>query len=56
MLLPRQEMMKRIHFGIGPIAEQAGYNNMTTLINIHLKNGGTISGRADFGNVAPPTR
>jgi 2-methylcitrate dehydratase PrpD len=48
-----QEMMKRIHFGISPIAEQAGYNKMTTIIDIHLKDGRTISGRADFGKGSP---
>lgn len=46
-------MIKRIHFGVNPIAEQAGYNKMTTFIDIHLKNGRIISSRADFGKGSP---
>ena len=48
-----QAMIKRIHFGVNPVAEQAGYNKMTTIIDIHLKNGRTVSGRADFGKGSP---
>jgi len=46
-------MIERIHFGVNPIAEDAGYNKMTTIIDIHLKDGRTISGRADFGKGSP---
>ncbi|MGI9075501.1 MAG: MmgE/PrpD family protein [Bryobacteraceae bacterium] len=48
-----QAMIKRIHFGVNPIAEQAGYNKMTTIIDIHLNDRRTISGRADFGKGSP---
>jgi 2-methylcitrate dehydratase PrpD len=48
-----QEMLKRVHFYTDPIAEAAGYDKMTTIISIHLKNGRTISGRADFGKGSP---
>jgi len=48
-----QEMIKRVHFYTDPEAEAAGYDKMTTIINIHLKNGRTISGRADFGKGSP---
>ena len=48
-----QDMIRRIHFGVNPVAEAAGYNKMTTLIDIHLKDGKTISGRADFGKGSP---
>ncbi|WP_136063971.1 MmgE/PrpD family protein [Modicisalibacter radicis] len=48
-----QEMIGRVHFGVHPEAEAAGYDKMTTIIDIHLKNGQTISGRADFGKGSP---
>jgi 2-methylcitrate dehydratase PrpD len=48
-----QEMLKRVHFYTDPEAEAAGYDKMTTIINIHLKDGRTISGRADFGKGSP---
>lgn len=48
-----QEMIERIHFGVHPEAEAAGYDKMTTIIDIHLKDGRTISGRADFGKGSP---
>ena len=46
-------MIARIHFGVNPVAEAAGYNKMTTIIDIRLKDGRTISGRADFGKGSP---
>ena len=48
-----QEMIKRIRFYVDPEAEAAGYDKMTTIIKVHLKNGHTISGRADFGKGSP---
>jgi 2-methylcitrate dehydratase PrpD len=48
-----QDMIRKVHFGVNPIAEAAGYNKMTTIIDIHLKDGRTISGRADFGKGSP---
>lgn len=48
-----QELISRIHFGVNPVAEAAGYDKMTTIIDIHLKNGRTISGRADFAKGSP---
>ncbi|PYX85822.1 MAG: MmgE/PrpD family protein, partial [Acidobacteria bacterium] len=48
-----QEMIKRVRFYVDPEAEAAGYDKMTTIIKIHLKNGRTISGRADFGKGSP---
>ena len=49
-------MIARIEFGVDPVAEAAGYNKMTTIIEITLKDGRTISGRADVakGNPADP--
>jgi 2-methylcitrate dehydratase PrpD len=48
-----QEMIRRVHFGINDEAERAGYNKMTTIIDIHLKDGKKISGKADFGKGSP---
>jgi 2-methylcitrate dehydratase PrpD len=48
-----QDMVKRVRFYTDPEAEAAGYDKMTTIINIHLKDGKTISGRADFGKGSP---
>ncbi len=51
-----QEMIRRVEFGVDPVAEAAGYNKMTTVIEIKLKDGRVISGRADVakGNPANP--
>ena len=46
-------MIERVHFGMHPEAEAAGYDKMTTIIDIKLKDGQTISGRADFGKGSP---
>ncbi len=46
-------MIERINFHVHPEAEAAGYDKMTTIIDIHLKDGRTISGRADFGKGSP---
>jgi 2-methylcitrate dehydratase PrpD len=48
-----QSMITRIHFRVNPEAEAAGYNKMTTILAIHLTDGRTISGRADFGKGSP---
>ncbi len=48
-----QAMIERIHFHVHPEAEDAGYDKMTTIIDIHMKDGRTISGRADFGKGSP---
>jgi 2-methylcitrate dehydratase PrpD len=48
-----RSMIARIHFGVNPEAEAAGYNKMTTIISIRLRDGRTISGRADFGKGSP---
>jgi 2-methylcitrate dehydratase PrpD len=46
-------MIDRIRFGVDPEAEKAGYDKMTTIIKIHLKDGRVIAGRADFGKGSP---
>lgn len=48
-----RRMMKKIEFGVHPEAEAAGYEKMTTIIDIRLTDGRTISGRADFGKGSP---
>jgi len=48
-----QAMIDRIRFGTDPEAEKAGYDKMTTILKIHLKDGRVISGRADFGKGSP---
>jgi 2-methylcitrate dehydratase PrpD len=48
-----QKMIGRIEFGVHPEAEAAGYEKMTTLIEIQLTDGRSIGGRADFGKGSP---
>jgi 2-methylcitrate dehydratase PrpD len=48
-----QSMIARVHFGEHPEAEAAGYNKMTTILNLRLKDGRTLTGRADFGKGSP---
>ena len=48
-----RDMIARIHFGVNPVAEAAGYDKMTTIIDVHMKDGRTISGRADFAKGSP---
>jgi 2-methylcitrate dehydratase PrpD len=46
-------MIERVRFAVHPEAEAAGYDKMTTIIDIEMKDGRTISGRADFGKGSP---
>jgi 2-methylcitrate dehydratase PrpD len=48
-----QAMIQRVRFGVHPEAEKAGYDKMTSILDIHLKGGRTISGRADFAKGSP---
>jgi 2-methylcitrate dehydratase PrpD len=48
-----QAMIHRVNFYVDPDAEKAGFDKMTTILRIHLKNGKTLSGRADFGKGSP---
>jgi 2-methylcitrate dehydratase PrpD len=48
-----QKMVDRVRFYVDPEAEMAGYDKMTTILRITLKDGRTISGRADFGKGSP---
>ena len=48
-----QEMIHRINFYVDPEADSAGYDKMTSILKIHLTDGKTITGRADFGKGSP---
>ena len=48
-----QGMLRKINFYKNQKAEAAGYDKMTTIIDIYLKNGKKISGRGDFGKGSP---
>jgi 2-methylcitrate dehydratase PrpD len=48
-----QAMIERVDFGVHPEAEAAGYDKMTTIIEIELNDGRKINGRADFGKGSP---
>jgi 2-methylcitrate dehydratase PrpD len=48
-----RNLIERVHLTVHPEAENAGYNRMTTILDIRLRNGRTISGRADFARGSP---
>jgi len=48
-----RRMIERVQFSVHPLAEAAGYEKMTTIIDIDLADGRTVSGRADFGKGSP---
>jgi 2-methylcitrate dehydratase PrpD len=48
-----KKMIAKVEFGVHPVAEAAGYEKMTTIIDIELAGGRKISGRADFGKGSP---
>jgi len=48
-----QEMIGRINFYVDPEAERAGYDKMTSLLKIHLKDGRVLTGHADFAKGSP---
>jgi 2-methylcitrate dehydratase PrpD len=48
-----QQMIPRINFYVDPEAESAGFDKMTSLLKIHMKDGSVITGRADFAKGSP---
>jgi len=48
-----KEMISRVNYYIDPEADQAGLDKMTSIIKIHMKDGRTISGRAQFAKGSP---
>jgi 2-methylcitrate dehydratase PrpD len=47
------ELIGRVNFYVDPEAESAGYDKMTSLLKIHLKDGRIITGRAEFAKGSP---
>jgi 2-methylcitrate dehydratase PrpD len=48
-----QAMIERIDFVVDDEAERAGYDKMTTIIDVELNDGRKFSARADFGKGSP---
>jgi 2-methylcitrate dehydratase PrpD len=48
-----QAMLQRVSFGTHAEAEAAGFDKMTTLIEVELDDGTVVKGRADFGKGSP---
>ena len=48
-----QAMIRRISFGVHPEAEAAGFDKMTTIIEVELTGGRVLKARADFGKGSP---
>lgn len=46
-------MIERVNFHVHPQAEAAGYDKMTTILDIRLRDGRHITDRADFGKGSP---
>jgi 2-methylcitrate dehydratase PrpD len=48
-----REMIRKINFYVDPQAESAGFDKMTSILKITLKNGKVIAGQAAFGKGSP---
>src|SRR5580700_6707238 len=48
-----REMIRKISFYVDPQAESAGFDKMTSILKITLKNGKVITGQAAFGKGSP---
>ena len=48
-----QAMIAKVSFGVHPEAEAAGFDKMTTIIEIEMDDGRVIKGQADFGKGSP---
>jgi 2-methylcitrate dehydratase PrpD len=48
-----QAMIRKVHFGVHPEAEAAGFDKMTTIIEIEMNDGRVVKGQADFGKGSP---
>jgi 2-methylcitrate dehydratase PrpD len=46
-------MIEKIDFVVDDEAERAGFNKMTSIVTIAMKDGQVVSGRADFGKGSP---
>ena len=50
---PIQAMIERVDFRVDERAEAAGYDKMTSIISVKMRNGDIFEGRADFGKGSP---
>ena len=48
-----QAMIQKVNFGVHPEAEAAGFDKMTTIIEVELDDGTVVNGQADFGKGSP---
>jgi 2-methylcitrate dehydratase PrpD len=48
-----QSMIAKVDFGVHPEAEAAGFDKMTTIIEVELTDGKLLKTRADFGKGSP---
>jgi 2-methylcitrate dehydratase PrpD len=48
-----QALVQKIDFGVHPDAEAAGFDKMTTIIEVELDDGTVVKGSADFGKGSP---
>jgi 2-methylcitrate dehydratase PrpD len=48
-----REMIRKINFYVDPQAESAGFDKMTSILKVTLKNGKVITGQAAFGKGSP---
>jgi 2-methylcitrate dehydratase PrpD len=46
-------MIRRVNFYVDPVAEKAGFDKMTSLVTVHLKDGRTLKDQADFAKGSP---
>jgi 2-methylcitrate dehydratase PrpD len=48
-----RDLVRRVRFEIDPEAEAAGYNNMTSIVRVRLRDGRTVEARAAFAKGSP---
>jgi 2-methylcitrate dehydratase PrpD len=48
-----QALIRRVEFGVHPDAEAAGFDKMTTIVEVELDDGKIVKGSADFGKGSP---
>jgi 2-methylcitrate dehydratase PrpD len=48
-----QALLQKVEFGVHPEAEAAGFDKMTTIIEVELDDGSVVKGAADFGKGSP---
>src|SRR5882724_11884052 len=48
-----QALIERVDFGVHPDAEAAGFDKMTTIVEVELTDGTKVQGSADFGKGSP---